>query len=96
MRKTGSLIVAALFAALVLVANGSAHRTRAQAGGTMVIGLEQEPGILNVALATAIVVAQPRPATAPSHAVPHSAMHAIDITPDVSLSGRWVAVAGRG
>ena len=54
------------------------------------------PAYAAVALATAIVVAQPRPATAPSRAVPHSAMHAIDITPDVSLSGRWVAVAGRG
>src|SRR5438067_6410075 len=47
MRTTGSLILAALCAALVLVGTGSAHRTRAQAGGTMVIGLEQEPGILN-------------------------------------------------
>jgi peptide/nickel transport system substrate-binding protein len=47
MRKTGSLVVAVACAALVVVAGGSAQRARTQAGGTMVIGLEQEPGILN-------------------------------------------------
>jgi peptide/nickel transport system substrate-binding protein len=41
------LLAGAVLAALMLVATGSASQTSAQAKGTLVISLEQEPGILN-------------------------------------------------
>jgi peptide/nickel transport system substrate-binding protein len=56
------LLAGVVFAGLVLVATGSARQTSSKAGGTLVVGLEQEPGILNGqitggdALATAYVL----------------------------------------
>src|SRR5207253_3444900 len=44
------LFVAAVFAGLVLVATGSARQTSSKAGATFVIGLEQEPTILNTSI----------------------------------------------
>jgi ABC-type transport system substrate-binding protein len=41
------LLAGVVFAGLVLVATGSARQTSSKAAGTMVIGLEQEPTILN-------------------------------------------------
>jgi len=56
------LFAGVVLAGLVLVATGSARQNSSKAGGTLVIGLEQEPGILNSditggdALATAYVL----------------------------------------
>jgi peptide/nickel transport system substrate-binding protein len=44
------LLAGAVFAGLVLVATGSARQTSPKAAGTMVIGLEQEPTILNTSI----------------------------------------------
>src|SRR5947208_8310621 len=41
------LLVGAVFAALIVAATGSASSRSAQAGGTVVFGADQEPGILN-------------------------------------------------
>jgi peptide/nickel transport system substrate-binding protein len=56
------LLAGVVFAGLVLVATGSARQTSHKAASTLVVGLEQEPGILNAditggdALATAYVL----------------------------------------
>src|SRR5919206_411768 len=44
------LLAGVVFAGLVLVATGSARQTSSKAAGTMVIGLEQEPTILNTSI----------------------------------------------
>lgn len=44
------LLAGVMFAGLVLVATGSARQTSSKAAGTMVIGLEQEPTILNTSI----------------------------------------------
>src|SRR5947208_16246968 len=44
------LLAGVVFAGLVLVATGSARQTSSKAAGTMVIGLEQEPTILNTGI----------------------------------------------
>lgn len=55
------------------------------------------PAYAAIALATAVVAVQPRPPTTPPHpGKARSAVQAVDVTPDPSLAGRWVAVAGRG
>src|SRR6266508_5377981 len=44
------LLAGVVLAGLVLVATGSARQTSSKAAGTMVIGLEQEPTILNTSI----------------------------------------------